>query len=107
MARRSKVSRFFVRILVLAALAGVAFLGVAAFRAGPAPQIVMEADLPGIGKNTPVHVIFTENKRGLSSVRVELIQGDRVEVLEERSYEPLQPWGFWGERVKQEALHLC
>jgi murein DD-endopeptidase MepM/ murein hydrolase activator NlpD len=107
MARRSKVSRFFVRILILGALAGVGFLGVAAFRAGPAPQIVMEADLPGIGKNTPVHVIFTENKRGLRNIRVELIQGDRVEVLEERSYEPLQPWEFWGERVKQEALHLA
>jgi hypothetical protein len=106
MARRSKLSRLFFRVLILAVIAGAAFMGMALFRAGPAPQINMEADLPGIGKRTPIRVMFNETKRGLSNLKVELIQGDRVELLEERSHEPLEPWEFWGERVKQEALHL-
>ena len=31
-------------------------------------------------------------------------QGERVEVLEEREYIPLEPWQFWGHRITSEEL---
>ena len=88
MARRSKLSRLFFRVLILAVIAGAAFMGMAFFRAGPAPQINMEADLPGIGKRTPICVMFNETKRGLSNLKVELIQGDRTRGASESLDEP-------------------
>ena len=94
----------FRRILVLLALAGVALGAVAAFRAGPPPTIVAATDLPGIGKRTTIEVRVEEPKRGLSDVRVEFLQGDRVELLEARHYTPLEPWAFWGPRTRSDEL---
>ena len=59
---------------VLAVLA-VAVLVLALWRVGPAPEIEIEPALPGIGPRTPVEVRLREPSRGLSSFRVELVQG--------------------------------
>jgi murein DD-endopeptidase MepM/ murein hydrolase activator NlpD len=93
-------------VLVVVALAAVVFLGVAAFRAGPPPTISIEADLPGIGKLTPVHVRVAEPGRGLGDVRVEFVQGDRVELLSARSHTPLPPWQLWGARQESDGFDL-
>lgn len=106
MARRGKSGRLFRRLLILVVVGGVVFLGLAAFRVGPAPAISVDSDLPGIGQRTTVQVHVAEPKRGLRGVKVELVQGERVEILEQREYSPLPPWKFWGERTKDENLTL-
>ena len=105
MARR-KPSRFFNRLLILVVLGGLAFVGLAAFRIGPPPSVSVEAGMPGIGKRTPFDISVAEPKRGLSGVRIELVQGERVEMLEEREYESLAPWEFWGERMTRENFSI-
>jgi hypothetical protein len=101
MARR-KPSRLFKRLLIVVALVAAVFVGVSAFRVGPPPSVSIEAGLPGIGKRTPFDISVSEPKRGLAGIRIELVQGDRVEMLAERDYRPLAPWEFWGQRVTQE-----
>lgn len=106
MARRRKPGRLFRMLLILVVLGGIVFLGLAAFRAGPEPSISVDADLPGIGKRTTIDVNVAESTRGLRGIKVEFVQGDRVEILEQREYSPLPPWRFWGDRVEQEHLTL-
>ena len=102
MARRKP--RYLARLLLIVIPAGLIFLGVASFRSGPAPLIEIRSSLPGIGKRTPVEISIDEPVRGLSRVRVEFVQGDRVEVLEERAYTPRAPWQFWGPRIPREDM---
>lgn len=104
MARRKP--RYFARLLMLIVPAGLIFLGIASFRSGPAPSVQIDPALPGIGKRTPVAISVEEPVRGLSDVRIELVQGERVELLEERAYTPRQPWQFWGPRIPREDFAL-
>ncbi len=92
------------RLGTLVALGSLAFALLGALRAGRAPEISIEAGLPAIGKRTPVQVVLAEPRRGLSEVRVELVQGERVEPLEARSYKPRRPWQFWGQRTREDRL---
>jgi len=103
MARRRSGGGFR-RLLFLIILAALIFGGVAAFRAGPAAEIEITAGLPGIGKRTPIEVSVGEPKRGLTQVRIELQQGERVTSLAARNYEPLEAWQFWGERTEEDAF---
>jgi murein DD-endopeptidase MepM/ murein hydrolase activator NlpD len=103
---RKRGRRYFYTILFLAAVAGLTYLGLAAFRAGSAPTIDIQAEMPGIGKRTAVRIAVEEQGRGLSAFKVELVQGERVELIEEREYAPLDPWMFWGHRVTLEELTL-
>jgi murein DD-endopeptidase MepM/ murein hydrolase activator NlpD len=91
-------------ILIVAVLVGAAFVALAALRAGPAPKITVQAELAAIGKRTPVLVRVSEPGRGLTRVRVELQQGERVDLLEERSYEARAPWEFWGPRTAEDSF---
>jgi len=101
---RGNLGRSLKRLLILAAVLGAAFVGVAAFRSGPAPAVSLDPDLPGIGKRTAITVRRDEPKRGLAGFRVELAQGERVETLAERAYEPLEPWQPWGPRQGHDEL---
>jgi hypothetical protein len=101
---RKKSRRYLFTILFFAVLAGLVYVGLGAFRAGGAPLIGITPELPGIGKRTPVRIAVEEPGRGLSIFRVELVQGERVELLESRNYTPLEPWQFWGDRVTAEEL---
>lgn len=94
----------FRRFLLLLVLGAAVFGGLAAFRAGPSPSITATADLPGIGKRTTVRIVVEERKRGLSDLRVEFVQGERVELLESRNYTPRAPWAFWGARTARDEL---
>ena len=73
--RRSKL----VPALVIIGLAAIAFVALAAFRAGAPPTVVLTPELPAIGKRTPIKIVVEEPKRGLSGLRVEFTQGERVE----------------------------
>lgn len=92
--------------MILLCLAGLVLVGFATFRAGPAPTIAIESELPGIGKRTAIHVTFDEPKRGLGAVRVEFVQGDRVAPLAARNHTPLKSWQFWGERTAEDVLSV-
>ena len=98
--------RYLSRLLLFVIPAALIFLGVASFRAGPAAAIEIRPSLPGIGKRTPVEISIGEPVRGLSRLRVELEQDERVEVLEERAYTPRAPWQFWGPRIPREDIIL-
>jgi len=77
-----------------------------AFRAGPAPALTVTPELPAIGRRTPIVVVAEEPKRGLSRLRVELVQGDRTELLAERSWSARGPWQFWGPRTARDELRV-
>ena len=96
--------RYLSRLLFFVVPVGLIFLGVASFRSGPAPLVEIRPTMPGIGKRTPVEVSVDEPVRGLSRVRVELVQGKTVETLEERAYTPRAPWQFWGPRIPREDM---
>ncbi|MCP3981038.1 MAG: M23 family metallopeptidase [bacterium] len=103
---RGKSKSYFIRLLVLAVLVGLVFLWLAAFRSGPEPSIELRSDLPGIGRLTRIYISLSEPVRGLSGYRVELVQGERVELLQEGAHTALQPWQFWGPRVPEEQLRV-
>lgn len=103
MARRRSRGGFR-RLLLLIVLCLLIFGGVAAFRVGPAAEIEMQAGMPGIGKRTPFAVSVREPKRGLSQVRIELQQGERVMPIDSRDYTPLSAWQFWGERSAEDSF---
>ena len=86
-----KKARFFFLMLVAAVLGVGLWL---ALRVGPAPVIALETDRPAVGKATMVMATFAEPVHGLGRIRVELIQGDRIEVLDEENLTrgSLLPW---------------
>jgi murein DD-endopeptidase MepM/ murein hydrolase activator NlpD len=91
---QSKIVRTGLLVLVVAALTAVGVVG--AFRVGPPPAIEVKPQLPVIGRRTPVSVVASEPVRGLSNVRVEVIQGERVHLVADRAHAPRPVWQFWG-----------
>jgi murein DD-endopeptidase MepM/ murein hydrolase activator NlpD len=94
------------KILLLLAVLAVAVGALVALRAGAAPAVTIDPAAPGFGKRTPVKVTVAEPRRGLSGVRVELVQGGRAHPLVERRFTPLPPWKPWGERTPTVELDL-
>ncbi len=74
-----KKARFILFVLTVSLLAGGAWL---ALRRGPVPVIDLSTDRPAVGKATTVMANFAEPVHGLGGIRLELIQGDRVEVVD-------------------------
>lgn len=89
---------FFV-VLFTSALVALAF-----WRVGPAPDLGIELDVPGIGPSTTVAGVAREPQRGLSSLRLELVQGARSWLLAEEEHSPRPFWAFWGEAAEESRL---
>jgi murein DD-endopeptidase MepM/ murein hydrolase activator NlpD len=82
-----------IAIVVLLVIGGLGvFLGT---RAGPEPQISIEPGAKVIGRKTAVSVRVSEPQRGVSGVKVELVQGDLVQTLAEISHPPTPAWAIW------------
>lgn len=96
---RGKSGGRFKLVLILLVLAGLVYVGLGAFRAGPPPTVTVEAGMPAIGKNTPFTVRAAEPKRGLSALTVEIEQGDLRRTVDERTWTPLESTAFWGDRT--------
>ncbi len=94
------------RWLWLAILIAVGMAALVTFRVGSRPSIQIEPAMPGIGRRTPIVVQMSEPSRGLARVKVELAQGDRVEVLAEQEYEPRPAWKFWGPATEHEQIEV-
>jgi murein DD-endopeptidase MepM/ murein hydrolase activator NlpD len=90
-------------LLVFLALL-LAFLAAEILRVGPPPEIAIQPASPVIGKRTPIKITVAEPVRGLSSVKVEFIQGERTETLTERSYSPRSTFRFWGARTEKDDV---
>src|SRR5258705_5717142 len=97
-------------VLKLIVLVLVAFLialgGLATFRTGAAPTLTVQPAVPGLGRKTPVRITAVVPGRGLTRVRLEVVQGDRVQVVADKSYIPRPAWAFWGpltERAEMRA----
>jgi murein DD-endopeptidase MepM/ murein hydrolase activator NlpD len=103
---RSESGRVLTLVLILIALGAVAFVAVAAFRAGPSPEISAEPSGGSIGRKKAVTVTVTEPARGLTRVKAELVQGDRVETLAEKTLAPPPAWSFWTRGTGREEMTL-
>ena len=104
--RRNEPRRSFRIPLIGIALVGLVLLALALFRAGAAPSIKLTPALPAVGKRTAVTVDVEAPGRGLSHVRVEMVQWERVETLAEKSYQTRAAWAFWGDRTERDAIKV-
>jgi murein DD-endopeptidase MepM/ murein hydrolase activator NlpD len=77
-----------------------------AFRAGGAPEIAIEPAKKAIGPRTAVHVTASETGRGLSHLKVELLQGGRAETLYEKAYTPRSSWSFGGTSTSSDDVRF-
>lgn len=91
-------------LLVLLLVAGFVLVLRGAFRAGPAPELAIAPSAKAIGARTSVTVTAAEPTRGLTGVKVEFVQGDRVETLVAKSYTPESAWAFWGRKTDSDAI---
>jgi len=83
--------------------------GLAAFivlRVGPPPSIAIEPAAKVIGQKTPVTVRVSEPKRGLSAIKVELVQGESVRTLAEKRHEPASAWAWWRKGTTSEEMRV-
>jgi murein DD-endopeptidase MepM/ murein hydrolase activator NlpD len=80
------------RLVVVVALLVALSVGLwLALRVGPLPAVVLSTDRPAIGKKTTVTAAFSEPVNGLGEIRLELVQGDRTELLDQGSMAPAPP----------------
>jgi murein DD-endopeptidase MepM/ murein hydrolase activator NlpD len=85
------------KLLVLVFVVFVIVLGgLATFRTGAIPTLTLTPEVPGLGRKTPVRVTAAVSGRGLSRVRLEVVQEDHVHVVAEKVYVPRPAWAFWG-----------
>ena len=93
------------RVLLVLVLVGGLVLAVrGAFRAGPVPELAISPSAKAIGARTSVTVTATEPTRGLTGVKIEFVQGDRVETLVAKTYIPESAWAFWGSKTDSDAI---
>jgi len=93
-------------LLVVVLVVGLVVALRGAFRAGPAPDIAIETAAKAIGARTPVSVTAKEPTRGLTSVKVEFVQGDRTETLVTKNYTPASAWSFSETRTSSDTLRF-
>ena len=82
---RSGKARFLAVLLLAFAIAFGAWY---AFRIGPVPEVNLVTERPAVGRSNEVTAVFSQPELGLGRVRLELIQGDRTELLAEEVLVP-------------------
>ena len=90
-------------LLFVVVLVVVAFV---VLRAGPEPRIAIEPAAQVIGRKTPVVVRVSEPERGLSAVKVELVQGDLVRTLAEKRHVPAPSWAIWRKGIDADEIRV-
>jgi murein DD-endopeptidase MepM/ murein hydrolase activator NlpD len=85
--------------LILAAL-----LALGVFRVGGVPSIKIEPGMAAIGKRTPIKIELSEPRRGLTHVKVELVQGAKRATLAEKSYPLSSQVFFWRPKTERDTL---
>jgi hypothetical protein len=101
--RRGGVGRVLVGVV---GILGLALAAMSAWRVGPPPALAIEPTLPALGPRTSIVVTAGEPVRGLTHVKVELLQGDLRQVLGETRDVPRPAWKFWGPLVPRRELKV-
>ncbi len=91
-------------VLAVVAIAVVAWAARGAFHVGGTPEITLKTSFPAIGSVNQVSASFLDPKDGLGTVRLELVQGDRVEVIAERSFSRPSPFALPGRKPNGETV---
>jgi len=89
---------FIIGIIVLA------FFAQGIFRTGSTPYVDIKPAMSAIGKRTPVTIEISEPRRGLTSVKVELIQGNKAATVAEKSYPYSSQFLFWSAKTEKDVL---
>jgi murein DD-endopeptidase MepM/ murein hydrolase activator NlpD len=87
-------------ILLLAVAGGL----VLSLRTGGVPAVEIRTEAPAIGARTAVVVRASAPGRGLTSLRLDLVQGNRTFPIAQRRYQPLPPWAFGGMRTETDEI---
>jgi len=96
-------------IKALLLIFGIIILALAAhgfFRVGGAPDIQIKPAMSAIGKKTPVTIELSEPRRGLTHVKVELIQGDKIAAVADKSYPFSSQFSFGGSKTARDLLKV-
>jgi murein DD-endopeptidase MepM/ murein hydrolase activator NlpD len=101
MRRKRPISR---RFLLVIALAAVAVAAVSGLWVSSPPVVSLTADRPAIGPRTVVEARFNAGPGGLAEVRLELSQGNRTIELERRQHQPRPPWKLWASATSEDRL---
>jgi murein DD-endopeptidase MepM/ murein hydrolase activator NlpD len=107
MAKSNSQSGFSVKVFLL--LFAILILAIAAhgiFRVGSPPDIQIKPAMPAIGKKTPVTIEISEPRRGLTHVKVELIQGDKIATVADKQYPFISQFSFRGPKTEKDLLKL-
>ena len=101
--RRSKLP-----LLMLGLLSGggLAFALAGALAVGDPPQITLEQEPKALGRKASARVAVEAPGRGLSEVRVELLQQGRSKVLAERAHTPRPFWAPWAAATQTDAIEV-
>jgi murein DD-endopeptidase MepM/ murein hydrolase activator NlpD len=91
---------------LLLALALLAAFSVATLRVGPLPSVEVRTEGKAIGPRTGLEVVASAAGRGLAGLRVELEQAGTTHVVARRTYRPLPPWAWSGERTNTDRLRV-
>lgn len=95
---------FGARLLVVLCALLLVVGGLVTLRVGAPPALTLEAGLPAIGPRTPIKLTASEPRRGLTGLKLELIQGERTLVLAEKTFTPRPAWAFWGPLTASQDL---
>jgi murein DD-endopeptidase MepM/ murein hydrolase activator NlpD len=75
------------RVIAVLVLVGIVLYGLwYAFRIGPSPSVSLDAQWAAVGRENRIKAVFSEPGLGLTDVRLEMVQGDRTELLAQRSF---------------------
>jgi murein DD-endopeptidase MepM/ murein hydrolase activator NlpD len=97
---------FIVILLVIFAIAVLAFIALGIFRVGGSPDIKIQPKMAVIGKRTPVTVEVSEPRRGLTHVKIELVQEGKSATLGEARYPFSSQFSLWGAKTQKDILHV-
>jgi murein DD-endopeptidase MepM/ murein hydrolase activator NlpD len=92
-------------IILIAAFLVLACAAQGFFCAGGVPDILIKPAMSAIGMRTPVTIEISEPRRGLTFVKVELVQGNKAATVAEKRYAPSSQFIFWGSRTEKDVLH--
>jgi len=75
--------------IIILALAAHGFLWV-----GSSPDVQFKPAMPSIGKRTPVTIEVAEPRRGLTHVKVDLVQGTKMVTVADKNYPASSQFAF-------------
>jgi murein DD-endopeptidase MepM/ murein hydrolase activator NlpD len=93
-------------IFIILCIAVLAFLGLSIFHVGGDPLVKITPKMPVIGKRTPVIIELSEPRRGLTHVRIELVQGAKSAVLSEKVYPASSQIPFVGSKNIRDVIEV-